>query len=164
MIGMPRPRCGWRLALVVAGLTLLVTGCADDPERNPETGELVEPTEVDVFDLRVGDCLDGFTDDSQIREITALPCSEEHTDEIMAAIDLSDEDEYPGTEAMQERADEACYEEFEEFVGVRWEDSQLDYGFLAPTEESWAEGDRQILCTVGDPNRSVTGTLRNSRN
>jgi hypothetical protein len=149
--------------MVAVAVAALVAGCAEDPERDPESGELVESTELDVFDLRVGDCLDGFADDTQISKVQALPCSEQHTDEIMAAVDVSDEEEeYPGAEAMQERADGACYQAFEEYVGVPWDDSQLDYGFLAPTEESWAEGDRQILCTVGDPNQAVTGTLRDA--
>jgi hypothetical protein len=110
----------------------------------------------------VGDCLDGFADDTEISTVRAMQCSEEHTDEIMAAIDLSAEDEFPGAETVQERAEEDCHEQFERFVGVPWDESQLDFGFLAPTEQSWADGDREILCTVGDPNQAVTGTLRDA--
>ena len=150
--------------LIIYALILLISldVFSGGPERDSETGERVEPTEVNVFDLRVGDCLDGFTDDAEISTVRAVPCSEEHTDEVMAAIDLSAEDQFPGAEAVQERAEEACYEEFERFVGMPWDESQLDFGYLAPTEESWADGDREILCTVGDPNRAVTGTLRDA--
>jgi hypothetical protein len=158
----PRLPAAPTYAAAAVALSVLIAGCSDGPERDSETGELVEATEVNVFDLRVGDCLDGFADDTEISTVPAVPCSEEHTDEIMAAIDLSAEDEFPGTEAVQERAEEACHEEFERFVGVPWNESQLDFGFLGPTEESWADGDREILCTVGDPNRSVTGTLRDA--
>ncbi len=161
--GMPRPRAAQSCAALAVALGVLVAGCSEGPERDAETGELVEATEVNVFDLRVGDCLDGFTNDSEISKVTAVPCSEEHTDEVMAAVDVSPAEEaYPGAEAIQEQADEACHAEFEEFVGVSWNESQLDYGYLAPTEESWDEGDREILCTVGDPNRAVTGTLRDA--
>jgi hypothetical protein len=159
---MPRLLAAPSCVAVAVALGVLLVGCSAEPERDAETGELVEATDVNVFDLRVGDCLDGFTDDTEISDIRAIPCSEEHTDEIMAAVDLSGEEEYPGADAIQQRADEACYEEFGEFVGVSWDDSQLDYGFLAPTEKSWAEGDREILCTIGDPNRAVTGTLQNA--
>lgn len=161
MNAMRRLRAAPSCAAVIVALGLMVAGCSEEPKRDAETGELVEATDVNVFDLRVGDCLDGFTDNSQVSTIRAIPCAEEHTDEIMAAVELSD-DEYPGAVAIQDYADETCYAEFEQFVGRPWNDSQLDYGFLAPTEDSWAEGDRQILCTVGDPNMAVTGTLRNA--
>lgn len=162
MNGMPPLRAATSCAAAAVVLALMVAGCSNGPERDPETGELVEATDVNVFDLQVGDCLDGFTDNSQISTVQAVPCSEEHTDEIMAEFDLSDEEQYPGAEAIGESAEEACYEEFARFVGRPWDDSQLDFGYLAPTEESWADGDRQILCTVGDPNMSVTGTLRDA--
>jgi hypothetical protein len=159
-----RPRVGHAVACAAVAVALgtLITGCSEGPERDPETGELLEPTEVDVFDLRVGDCLDGFSAENEISKVPALPCSMEHTDEIMAAVSLTDEEGYPGADAIQEDADQACYEEFEEFVGMPWDDSRLDFGYLAPTDESWEEGDREILCTVGDPNTAVTGSLRNA--
>jgi hypothetical protein len=158
----PRLLAAPTCAAAAVALSVLIAGCSDGPERDSETGELVEATEVNVFDLRVGDCLDGFADDTEISTVRAMQCSEEHTDEIMAAIDLSAEDEFPGAETVQERAEEDCHEQFERFVGVPWDESQLDFGFLAPTEQSWADGDREILCTVGDPNQAVTGTLRDA--
>lgn len=147
--------------MVPLGLLTAVAlaGCATGPERDPETGELLEPGDIDVFELRVGDCLDGFTDDEQISTIRAVPCAEEHTDEIYAAVPIPDGDEYPGDDAIMELANTGCYDEFEEFIGIPWDDSELDFGLLAPTEHSWDEGDREVLCTVGIPNRTTTGTL-----
>jgi len=37
----------------------------------------------------------------------------------------------------------------------RW----LDFRFITPSEESWGDGDREILCTVYDPAGDTTGTL-----
>jgi len=37
------------------------------------------------------------------------------------------------------------------FVGVRSEDSIYDFGYLYPLAESWATGDREILCVIYDP-------------
>ncbi|HEX5996724.1 MAG TPA: septum formation family protein [Jiangellales bacterium] len=149
-------------AAAALAVGVLIAGCSNGPERDSETGALVEATDVNVFDLRVGDCLDGFSDDPEISTVRAVPCSEEHTDEIMAAVDLSEEDEFPGVDAVKERAEETCHEQFEQFVGVPWDESQLDFGYLAPTEKSWSDGDREILCTIGDPHQAVTGTLRDT--
>ena len=148
-----------RLVAVTVLAVVTLAGCTSGPERDPETGELLEAGDIDVFELRVGDCVDGFTDDEQLSTIRAMPCAEEHSDEIYAAVPIPDGDEYPGNEAITELANSGCYDEFEAFVGIPWEDSELDFGYLAPTEQSWSEGDREILCTVGDPNRSLTGSL-----
>lgn len=144
---------------------LALAGCASGPERDPETGELLEAGEIDVFELQVGDCVDGLADDAdgatdeQVSRVRVMPCEQEHSDEIFAAVPIPDGDEYPGDEDIMELANTGCYDRFEEFVGVPWSDSELDFGFLAPTAESWGEGDREILCTVGHPNRTLTGTL-----
>ncbi|KGM14713.1 hypothetical protein N867_17160, partial [Actinotalea fermentans ATCC 43279 = JCM 9966 = DSM 3133] len=67
---------------------------------------------------------------------------------------------YPGDEAIASQADEYCYGEFEGFVGVTWENSAFDYGYLSPSQESWEQGDdREVLCMIMDPEGLTTGSL-----
>jgi hypothetical protein len=136
--------------------TISIVGCAQD--RDEETG--AESAEVDVFDLQVGDCLADFQDATALSRVTASPCSEPHSDEIYASGAITDEDEFPGAEAIQSAAEDICIAEYAEFVGLPYEDSVLDIGYLTPTEESWATGDREVLCTIFDPAEEVTGSLR----
>ncbi len=157
MNSMARAARGGTIALLTA---LVVAGCGEDVERD-DNGELLERTEMDVFELRVGDCLEGFAEGDEISQVSAVPCSEEHSDEVFASDQMTGED-YPGDEAVADFADEVCVMAFEEFVGTPWSDSELDYGFLAPTESSWAEGDREVLCIVGDPESDLTGSLENA--
>ena len=56
MTRIPRLLATPTYAVAAVALSVLIAGCSDGPERDSETGELVEPTEVNVFDLRVGDC------------------------------------------------------------------------------------------------------------
>jgi uncharacterized RDD family membrane protein YckC len=74
--------------------------------------------EVDVFDLKVGDCLaDSPTGGEEvIFTVETVPCSEPHSEEIYAVVTLPEGD-YPGDEAMDAQADELCTAEFESFVG-----------------------------------------------
>lgn len=158
MNSMARAARGGIIAVLSA---LLMAACGTDVERDDDTGELLEPTEIDVFELRVGDCLDGFSEGDEISRVRAVPCSADHSDEVFAAAEMSGED-YPGDDAVADFADEACVMEFEQFVGTAWEESELDYGYLVPTESSWAEGDREVLCIIGDPESDVTGSLENA--
>jgi hypothetical protein len=150
-----------RNAAVAALAALALFGCSnDDPERDEETGELAESGDVDVFDLEVGDCLGEETGEGEIESLEAAPCSEPHSEEIFAALTVPDGD-YPGQEALDAEA-EGCLEEFAEFVGMPYEESVLEINYMTPTEESWSMGDRELLCTVYDPDADTTGTLQDA--
>ena len=149
-----------RNAVVAAVAALALIGCSSDPERDEETGELAESGDVDVFDLEVGDCLGEETGDGEIESLEAAPCSEPHSEEIFAALTVPDGD-YPGQDALDAEA-EGCLEEFAEFVGMPYEQSVLEINYMTPTEESWSMGDRELLCTVYDPDADTTGTLQNA--
>ena len=149
-----------RNAVVAAVAALALFGCSSDPERDEETGELAESGDVDVFDLEVGDCLGEETGDGEIESLEAAPCSEPHSEEIFAALTVPDGD-YPGQDALDAEA-EGCLEEFAEFVGMPYEQSVLEINYMTPTEESWSMGDRELLCTVYDPDADTTGTLQNA--
>jgi hypothetical protein len=116
--------------------------------------------EVDVFDLKVRDCLaDSTPRAEEVSSVQSVPCSEPHSEEIYAAVTLPEGD-YPGTEAMDAQADELCAAEFESFVGLPYEESVLYLTYLTPTRESWSEGDREVVCSVYDPAGEVSGSLR----
>ena len=112
----------------------------------------------DVFDIPVGACLDSSSlEGDQVATIELLDCAEEHDVEAYASLALSGE-AYPGQEEILAQADEFCLAEFDSFIGTAYQDSVLDFSFLYPTEESWGQGDREVLCLVISP-EPVTGTL-----
>ena len=142
--------------IALSGCSLL--GGADEPERD-ESGDVTEASDADAFSIRVGDCLEtmdwsaeGFT------TVPVIPCAEAHESEVYAAVDLPDGD-YPGDDSVASQADEYCYGEFQGFVGIAWEDSAYDYGYLSPSPESWDQGDREVLCMIMDPAGLTTGSL-----
>lgn len=159
--------------LAASGLVLIgmmtLTSCAGasfptsgaEPVRDESSGEITESNEsVDVFSIRVGDCLNTteMAEETELQSVPVVPCEEEHEDEIYYGFDTT-ASEYPGTEALQAEADETCIAEFASFVGLSYEESTLEYWPMYPSEGSWAEGDREILCMIYDPAALVTGTL-----
>ncbi len=162
-----------RPQLVVAGLVVLgmttLTACsaaslpntASEPVRDAESGEVTESAEaVDVFAIRVGDCLNTseLTGETELESVPVVPCDEPHEDEIYFAFD-SEAADFPGTDALSAEADETCIAQFASFIGTPWEESALEYWPMYPSEQSWANGDREIICVVYDPAQQVTGTL-----
>ncbi|GAA1700631.1 hypothetical protein GCM10009792_21000 [Microcella alkalica] len=155
--------------LAVASATAALSGCAflsqftgaGEAQRDTE-GQVVEGNEsTDVFTLRVGDCLNDSGATEQVETVPTTPCDEPHDSEVYASVIMT-EDDYPRQEAILERADVECLTEFEAFVGGSWDDSPYDFSYYFPTEGSWGEGDREILCVIYDPAGPVTGSLEGS--
>jgi hypothetical protein len=146
------------------------------PEPMPEAGEpepAGEPTPqsdstatagAEIPDLEVGDCIDTSATAGQttLYRIPVVPCTTAHGGEIYAETtapdSLAGNRSTPTQQALWDAADAYCYPQFAEFVGMRWARSELLYWPIAPSEASWAEGDRRILCVV-ESEQPVTGSL-----
>jgi hypothetical protein len=159
-----------RVILVAAAFSvgaLTLSGCSaisdlfpEEAARDTDTQEISEAGEADVFSLAIGDC---FNDQEaeEISSVPALPCTEPHDYEAYHSFDLTDAETFPGDEAVTTAAQDGCVAEFEPFIGKSFEESTLDLTFIGPTEGSWTEGDREILCVVMGQ-ELTTGSLAGS--
>jgi hypothetical protein len=148
-----------------------------DPAETPEADDQPDPADepvpeldetatagAEIPDLAVGDCFDTSATSGQttLYRIPVVPCSTAHGGEIYAETTAPDSltrnGAAPTQQALWDAADAYCYPEFTKFVGMRWARSELLYWPIAPSEESWAEGDRRILCVV-ESEQPVTGSL-----
>ena len=83
-------------------------------------------------------------------------------DDWIARTELPDGD-YPGEDAAREKADTFCTSEFKTFVGVATKDSSLDMFYMYPLKESWATGDREVLCFAGLDKGGLKGSLKGTK-
>ncbi|GAB2682695.1 septum formation family protein [Thalassiella azotivora] len=156
-----------RLPLTIAASTLLLaaTGCGllaeegETPERDASSGQVTEAVDANVFEIAVGDCLPAEGPSGEVASLEVVPCSEPHGSEVYFSHQMEDAEEFPGSEAVTAAAAEHCLPAFQEFVGVAYEESVLEVTTLEPTEQTWAEGDRELLCIIVDTEGAVTGTL-----
>jgi hypothetical protein len=118
--------------------------------------------ETSVFDLEEGDCFGAAGE--QVETVGVVDCEEPHIYEVFALVEYeSDDDEYPGEEAVSAYADEQCEAEFEDFVGLDYESSRWFITSVTPSEETWADGDREIVCALNLEDESeVTGSAEDS--
>ncbi len=140
-------------ALAVAGVVMLGGGggeLAPKPAGGPAVsapgpaGGGVAPA-----DLAKGDCFDQPAGGSV--EVTRVPCTESHTDEVFATVRL---DGAPGSDyppQIDDQADGRCYNEFVTFVGADPDRSAFTYDWYTPTRAAWERGERRVPCVVADP-------------
>jgi hypothetical protein len=169
------------LAAVTA--VVLLAGCSDGDDgaasstTAPATTEAVVTTapagrpaggvETGLRELATGQCFDTI-DDPLVRDLAVwvLDCASPHTYEVYDVVTYEGEGsgrgtDYPGVAVVQDWSEQACFDRFEAFVGVRWTVSELDIAVWWPSEESWARADRAVICTVmSDSGDQLTGTQR----
>ncbi|MCU1409494.1 MAG: uncharacterized protein JWR04_201 [Rhodoglobus sp.] len=147
-------------AVVLAAASILLAGCS--VLGGAGGGPTPTPTAsagVDVLDLAVGDCLQTGDARRVTKTVPVVDCAEPHDSEAYAVIELSGDD-FPGAEAVTDRAVTECTAKFTAFVGLDYATSTLDFAYYFPTPTSWKSGDREILCLAIDPaSATVTGSL-----
>ena len=145
-------------ALTLSGCSAITDLFPKEAARDAETQEISEAGKADVFTLAVGDCFND-QDAEQIDSVQAIPCTDAHDYEAYFAFDVSDDETYPGADAITTVAEERCMTEFETFYGKNYsEAAPLDFNYLSPTEGSWEGGDHEILCLIMGPDKT-TGSL-----
>ncbi len=166
-----------------AALSVLLSGgdttgidLGDGGDPTPEVAHDLETTvgstaprsiEAGLREIQVGQCFDTIDDPvAADRAVWVLDCDTAHTHEVFDVVTYEGEGagrgtSYPGVATVQDWSEQACYDRFEAFVGVRWTLSALDIAVWWPGEESWARADRTVICTVmSDTGDALTGTQR----
>ena len=141
--------------MVMAFGVLVVTGspalAAQDEPARATTGAVVQETDVPVEDLEVGDCfVDPGATETALESIRVVPCSMLHNSEVFHTFDLTT-DTLPKEEQLGRLAHSGCVDGFEGYVGETYDESPLEIQTFTPTEESWAAGDREVICAAYEP-------------
>lgn len=137
---------------------------ADDEDQGEDPAEIEGAEMVSFDELAVGDCIPLFDygDEDEIFELPVVPCDQPHTDEVYFTYQAED-GEFPGDDELLESAWDGCVAEFENFVGISYEMSELDIYSYQPTKASWTRlRDRTVHCIIFSY-EDVTGTLQNAR-
>jgi hypothetical protein len=117
-----------------------------------------------VMSLQVGQCVnDKEQDEETVSTLPVVDCAQPHTGEVYALPVLAD-GEFPGDAAVGEKADELCSgKEFEDYVGMSYEESVTHISSIVPSAESWDGGHREIVCLLqNEEGTPTTGSLRGS--
>lgn len=143
-------------AAALAAAALCLSGCVLGTGAPPSATPAPTSTTTPLTSVEAGECFDPATPDA----VTLVDCAGRHRYEVFATLLVPDA-EYPaGT--LKDSSVARCQDAFADFIGVEFAASRIRLRVVMPSEDTWDEGDREVLCIVGDPSGSTTGTLANS--
>ena len=116
--------------------------------------------------MRVGQCilLPEGSDETTATTLETTGCTREHDAEVFH-LTQDTEDERPSDSELEDMGGDACLAAFEGYVGIPYEESELDYTMLYPSPGSWEQGDREIICFIisGDgTDTQLSGSMKGS--
>ncbi|MEE8601881.1 septum formation family protein [Euzebya tangerina] len=129
----------------------------------PSPGATVPGVEQSVFELAVGTCFNNPGTADEIENVAEVPCETPHDNEVFALVDFpgADGEPFPGREPIQQFADEQCRGAlFSDYVGSEYLESRYFVSQLTPTEGSWDQGDREIVCILFSSGEQLSGSVR----
>ena len=131
---------------------------SESPVASGPASSAPEGESTAANDLVPGDCFN--TDGSQVDEVSVVDCEQPHFYEAFLNYDMTqgDDEAYPGDEAVLNDADGECRPAFEEYVGTPYDDSTLYITVIRPSESTWGEGDRTVICVVNTENAATEMT------
>jgi hypothetical protein len=157
------------LMIVVLALALVLAACSGDaePVQMPSTAASPTAQTRSAFELEPGNCLNAPAGLSgSLREVELVDCQTTHQIEVFAVLDYDagDTDPYPGDRVLTRFAGNECRgERFREYVGIPKADSELFVLWATPARDTWAQGDREIVCLLHLGEERLSGSMRGSR-
>ncbi len=137
-----------------------------DPTADTSTDDAADAAPVvagaplNPFDLRAGQCFNegAWYDEERERRIeltAAIDCAQPHNKEVYheAEFPAPEGAPYPGEVKMTEWSTELCYSAFVDFVGLDYELSTYEIGFIQPTEATFEHPvgrHRRVTCVLYD--------------
>jgi len=149
------------VALIVGAGYLVTRPPVSEPV--PDTPAVPEPSTLSVFDLQPGDCYNTMQAPPQpgqsqpISYVETVPCTQPHTDQVIAKISYSPSEATGGVPTS--RADADCNTEFAaKLEPAAFDDPTLKPGRLAPADAATWARTPVVACVVFSDN-PITRTL-----
>ena len=120
-----------------------------------------------VTDIKVGDCFNQSSETTEVASVEVVSCDSPHVYEVYNNSDI-DEKKYstaPTGDDLNTEISLACYDAFEMYVGVAYEESATyEVTSFYPTTGSWAQGDCTINCLITSKDgQPTTGSARDAK-
>ena len=148
---------------VIANPAMIEANC----DETPYLPEPPEDIQLSILDLAPAHCYDdASTDEGNVEAVILRECNAPHESEAYYQFDVAGDDaaSFPGTDKLAEVASAECLRQFTDYVGISAQASTLQVWHYFPTEDSWTQGDRSILCSLRHlDGELLTRSMRSAR-
>jgi len=151
-------------SLVIVLLPLGIGNGGPEPangEYSPDSQAEIPSVEKDIRELGAGTCMNlpEVEWDDFVYLVHTVDCAYPHDSEITEKGDLPFST-FPDENDFWEFIDDKCFESFETYVGLPYQDSNLEFNSFSPTEKEWEQGERVYHCIVYGLNGPLIGTVK----
>lgn len=156
-----------KLSIVCLATAITMIGCSETQQE--QATQTLGLDAKDVFSLKVGTCfnepnpsdMSKDEDSDLIAEVPIRECNKPHDNEVFHLFDLPDTAALPDNNALNEIVLAECSQAYAAYVGKSFEDTKYDMGFMSPGNDTWLEGDREIVCYIYSPDaEQITVSLK----
>jgi hypothetical protein len=134
-------------------------------------GEDTTGAETSVFDVKPHQCFTAMDEvEAELSSLNQVECSEPHALEAYAKVSYQPAEGqasgggYPGNESLRSFAQGACAQQFADYVGLDYRDSDLFFTFLLPSARGWEQAsDRSVFCFITSPGAPLTQTAKGAK-
>ncbi|MCL2465196.1 MAG: hypothetical protein FWF28_09035 [Micrococcales bacterium] len=143
------------MLLVVAGALALGTSACSmlAPAYRDGSGQVTATASVDASALKVGDCIYNVSNlDDTISKVQVVPCSSDHEAEVFAT-----ESNVANTTSDIEQF---CTDQFQAYVGIDFNDSDLDVTYIHNDASS---SKTDVQCILYSEGTMVTTSYKGSQ-
>lgn len=141
---------------VIAGGVALYHYATSDPAQRSSSGQVSQAGSMQASDLKVGDCFDNPSANSNISSITAIPCTQAHDSQVFAEPPVK-ESSYPGDSTLASEAQSDCNDQSTQSTIAQDAPSSLEVNALyAQDEQSFDNGNNYVTCFLISSSRNLT--------
>jgi hypothetical protein len=138
----------------------IVLGGPDD--EDPDDADPADAVDTAFLDLVPGDCVGEVDTEGEVLTLPVVDCSVPHLLEVFYSGALRfPGGAFPGEVEVDRRAERRCGEEFADYVGIPYDESELGFVYFSPTLRTTQAGDTSVQCLLEAP-EPVSRSLRDS--
>jgi hypothetical protein len=135
----------WAVVVAIA-VAMIIT-------QRPPAKAVVFPR---IFSLRTGECINSAP--NGISGLHVLACGQPHDGEVFSTFRVAGQ-HYPGAAALRQKANQGCASRLSGYMNPQLL-TMLNESYFYPSSDTWAAGERTVVCTVRSPDGKVTGSVR----
>lgn len=163
------------LACVIGVVFFFIAADKEDPDLtsgfNPTPGVSQQATPqgqgsketlTKLENLKVGQCVNGIVDSSggTLSRLPVIACAQPHEGEVVSIFKLTGGSTYPGDDEVEQQSQDKCFDALDRYSPSTKDDQSISIFYLQPTKQTWAAGDRTVICMALFEKEKRVGSIK----